>query len=97
MRTRSYAIAMRQLAMLLVRSELMLPLVWHGRLPPALKILSAACQYSRRDVGLRGRMARKWPRAMISPEEQSDAKHGMQYRANNEHGIYVCGIQIIRM
>jgi hypothetical protein len=97
MRTRPHAIATRQLATLLVKSELMLPLVWHGRLSTALKISSAACQYGRGDVGSRGWMAREVARAMILPEEQSDAKHGMQHRANDEHAIYVCGIQINRM
>jgi hypothetical protein len=68
---RLYAIATRQPSMLLMKSGLVLPFVWQGRLSTVLKTSSAAREGGRGDVGSRasGWMVKEWPCAIMLPEE----------------------------
>ena len=70
---RPHAIATRQSPMLLVESEgvVSVPLVWQGRLSPALRTSRAASQYGEGDVGSRGWMAREGSRAMMLPKRNN--------------------------
>lgn len=70
---RPHAIATGQSSMPLVESEeaVSLPLMWQGRLSPALRTSSAASQYGEGDVGSRGRMAREGSSAMMLPKRNN--------------------------